>query len=165
MVAASFWSLLLAAMELAKSSGYLGKFSFVPVALGFLFGANIMYVTDKVIPYIVINSASMMIQMTQSNKAEIAIDECATHAMEYGKASIGALNEHSMTIGMDNFSDCLNNQHSGNGCTRKTNKKKKNDEDQATYENEAQDDMQNRLTSLKRIILLVIAVTIHNCSG
>jgi solute carrier family 39 (zinc transporter), member 11 len=167
MIAASFWSLLAPAIELAESSGHYGDFAFLPVALGFLFGAIFVYGTDIVITYLGINSASMMIQLTQSNKdkADIAIDECATHAMEYGKATVGALNEHSLTIGMDSFSDCLNNQHSGNGCTRKRNKKKKNDENQATYENEAQNDMQNRLTSWKRIILLIAAVTIHNIPG
>jgi solute carrier family 39 (zinc transporter), member 11 len=170
MVAASFWSLLAPAIELAESSGHYGsdgKYAFIPVALGFLFGAIFVYGTDKVITYLGINSASMMIQLTQSNKdkANIAIDECTTHAMEYGKATIGALNEHSLTIGMDSFSDCLNNQHSGNGCTRKRNKKKKANDDQATYENDAEIDMQNRLTSWKRIILLITAVTIHNIPG
>lgn len=168
MVAASFWSLLAPAIELAESSGYYGKFAFVPVAVGFLFGAIFVYGTDKVITYLGINSASMMIQLTHSSKdkADIAIDECSTHIMEHGKATIGVLNEHSMTIGMDSFSDCLNNQHSGNGCTRKRNKKKtRSNEDHATYQNDADADMQNRLTSWKRIILLITAVTIHNIPG
>jgi solute carrier family 39 (zinc transporter), member 11 len=168
MVAASFWSLLAPAIELAESSGHYGvdgKFAFVPVAIGFLLGAVFVYGTDKVITYLGINSANMMIQLTQSNKdkADIAIDECT---MEHGKStmSVGALNEHSMTIGMDSFADCLNNQHSGS--TRKRTKKKESHvTDSATYESEAEADLQNRLTSWKRIILLITAVTIHNIPG
>lgn len=167
MVAASFWSLLAPAIELAESSGLYGKdgrYSFVPVAIGFLFGAIFVYATDKVITYLGINSASMMIQLTQSNKdkADIAIDECT---MEHGKPmmQVGALNEHSLAIGMDSFADCLNTQHSGH--TRKRKKKGSIDNEQTTYENDAQNDLQKRLTHWKRIILLIAAVTIHNIPG
>lgn len=167
MVAASFWSLLAPAIELAESSGLYGsdgRYAFVPVAIGFLLGAIFVYATDKVITYLGINSASMMIQLTQSNKdkADIAMDECA---LEHGKPMmpVGALNEHSLTIGMDSFADCLNNQHSGS--TRKRRKKENHINEQATYESDAQTDLQNRLTSWKRIILLITAVTIHNIPG
>lgn len=166
MVAASFWSLLAPAIELAESSGHYGsdgRYAFVPVALGFLLGAIFVYATDKVITYLGINSATMMIQLTQSNKdkANIAIDECA---LEHGKPMIvGALNEHSMTIGMDSFADCINNQHSAS--TRKRRKRENHASEQATYENDAQTDLQNRVTHWKRIILLITAITIHNIPG
>lgn len=64
MIAASFWSLLAPAIELAGSSGLYGEsgqFAFVPIALGFLFGAIFVYGTDKIISYLGINSSSMMI--------------------------------------------------------------------------------------------------------
>lgn len=161
MIAASFWSLLAPAIDLAESSGYYGNFSFLPVAGGFLLGAVFVYVTDRIITYLGINSASMMIQLTQSNKdkVDIAMDECA---LEHGKPMIpvGELNEHSTTIGMDSFADCLNNQHSGH--TRKRRKKDSHMHDQETYENSSQADLQNRVVHWKRIILLITAVTIHN---
>ena len=169
MIAASFWSLLAPAIELAESSGHYGsdgKFAFVPVAIGFFFGAVFVYGTDKVITYLGINSASMMIQLTQSNKdkADIARDEIERDeiAMEHGKPMmpVGELNEHTFAIGMDSFADCLNTQHSGH--TRKRKKKGSLSNDQSTYETESQTDLQNRLTSWKRIILLITAVTIHN---
>lgn len=114
------------------------------------------------ITYLGINSASMMIQLTQSNKdkADIAMDECA---LEHGKPMmVGALNEHSTTIGMDSFADCLNNQHSGQ--TRKRRKKDMHASDQETYTS-SQADLENRVTHWKRIILLITAVTIHNIPG
>lgn len=105
-----------------------------------------------------------MIQLTQSNKdkADIAIDECA---LEHGRSmiSVGALNEHSMAIGMDSFADCLNNQHQNS--TRKRRKKDKHVSEQSTYENDPDSDMQKRLKQWKRIILLIAAVTIHNIPG
>jgi solute carrier family 39 (zinc transporter), member 11 len=166
MVAASFWSLLAPAIELAGDSklyGSHGQFAFVPVAIGFLLGAVFVYATDKVITYLGINSASMMIQLTQSSKdkADIAIDECA---LEHGKPMIpvGGLNEHAMTIGMDSFADCLNNQHSGS--TRKR-RKNTHSHEQETYEDSSQNDLQNKLKHWKRIILLIAAVTIHNIPG
>lgn len=167
MVAASFWSLLAPAIELAESSGLYGsdgRYAFFPVAVGFLLGAIFVYATDKVITYLGINSASMMIQLTQPNKdkAEIAIDECA---LEHGKPmmAVGALNEHSLTIGMDSFADCLNNQHSGS--TRKRRKKESHVTEHETNEYDSQNDLQKRLTHWKRIILLIAAVTIHNIPG
>lgn len=166
MIAASFWSLLAPAIELAESSGHYGsdgRYAFVPVAIGFLFGAIFVYATDKVITYLGINSASMMIQLTQPNKdkADIQIEECA---LEQGKPmmSVGELNEHSMTIGMDSFADCLNNQHSGS--TRKRRKNHSHASEQSIQDNEAQD-LQNKLTHWKRIILLITAITIHNIPG
>lgn len=67
MIAASFWSLLAPAIELAKSSGYYGKkgeYAFVPVAGGFLLGSIFVFATDKVISYLGINSSHMMIGST-----------------------------------------------------------------------------------------------------
>lgn len=52
MIAASFWSLLAPAIELAESSGDYGgdgRYAFVPVAIGFLLGAVFVYATDRVI--------------------------------------------------------------------------------------------------------------------
>lgn len=64
MIAASFWSLLAPAIELAESSGTYGKngeYAFLPVAGGFLLGAIFVFGTDKVISYLGINSPNMMI--------------------------------------------------------------------------------------------------------
>ena len=49
MVAASIWSLLIPAMQ--QSSG-LGKWSFVPAAVGFMLGTLFLMVLDEVIPHL-----------------------------------------------------------------------------------------------------------------
>lgn len=64
MIAASFWSLLAPAIELAETSGLYGEsgqYAFFPIAVGFLLGAIFVYGTDKIISYLGLNSSSMMI--------------------------------------------------------------------------------------------------------
>lgn len=48
MLAASYWSLLAPAIDMAKDSGNYGAFSFLPVAVGFTFGAAFVYFADLV---------------------------------------------------------------------------------------------------------------------
>lgn len=64
MIAATFWSLLAPAIELAETSGLYGdngKYAFIPVAGGFLAGSIFVFATDKIISYLGINSSHMMI--------------------------------------------------------------------------------------------------------
>ena len=53
MVAASVWSLLIPAMEM---SDHMGKFAFVPAAIGFLLGIAFLLILDQVIPHMHIGS-------------------------------------------------------------------------------------------------------------
>lgn len=139
MIAASFWSLLAPAIDLAeknKTYGANGEYAFIPVAAGFLLGAIFVFGTDKIISYLGINSPHMMIALTHTNKdkADIAIDD-TENSLKYEKTgstgkqkliilylfilitfffflgSVKIINEHTTTIGMDSFSDCLNVQH------------------------------------------------------
>ena len=57
MLAASYWSLLAPAIEMAETSGYYGrggKFAFIPVSVGFILGAVFVFGADKVLPYLVL---------------------------------------------------------------------------------------------------------------
>uniref|UniRef100_U5EZU7 Zinc transporter ZIP11 n=1 Tax=Corethrella appendiculata TaxID=1370023 RepID=U5EZU7_9DIPT len=168
MIAASFWSLLAPAIELAENSGMYGskgEFAFIPVAIGFLFGAIFVYGTDKIISYLGINSPTMMIALTHANKdkADIAIDE---NTLEHGHTSNSErsernrLDENSLTIGMDSFSDCLNAQHENVSRKRRKTNSLNSNKEQSTYTNQSQLDAQ--LSQWKRIMLLVVAITVHN---
>lgn len=53
MLAASYWSLLSPAIEMAEESGLYGPFTFVPVSIGFLLGAGFVYAADIALPYMV----------------------------------------------------------------------------------------------------------------
>lgn len=57
MTAASYWSLLDPAIEMAQSSGFYGangQWAFVPVAIGFALGSLFVYTADIFIPHTVI---------------------------------------------------------------------------------------------------------------
>ena len=53
MLAASYWSLLAPAIDMAEDSGKYGAFAFVPVAVGFALGAAFVYFADLVMPMLV----------------------------------------------------------------------------------------------------------------
>ncbi|XP_034268614.1 zinc transporter ZIP11 isoform X2 [Pantherophis guttatus] len=55
MLAASYWSLLEPAIELAEDSGKFGALAFLPVAVGFTLGAAFVYFTDLLISWLDIN--------------------------------------------------------------------------------------------------------------
>lgn len=64
MVAASFWSLLSPAIELAESSkfyGEKGEYAWAPVALGFLLGSLFVYGADVLISVLGVHSPNMML--------------------------------------------------------------------------------------------------------
>ncbi|XP_057174021.1 zinc transporter ZIP11 isoform X5 [Ursus arctos] len=52
MLAASYWSLLAPAVEMATSSGGFGAFAFFPVAVGFTLGAAFVYLADLLMPHL-----------------------------------------------------------------------------------------------------------------
>ena len=56
MTAASYWSLLSPAIQMAEESGVYGKdgqWAFAPVAVGFVLGALSVFGADRLIPYLV----------------------------------------------------------------------------------------------------------------
>ena len=56
MTAASYWSLLAPAIEMAEVSGVYGdrgQWAFIPVAVGFTLGAVFVYGADTIMPYLV----------------------------------------------------------------------------------------------------------------
>ncbi|GAB9466975.1 hypothetical protein Gpo141_00004335 [Globisporangium polare] len=52
MIAASYWSLLAPAIEIAEESGIYGRFAFLPAAIGFGLGAAALFATESVLPMI-----------------------------------------------------------------------------------------------------------------
>ncbi|BFG04957.1 zinc transporter ZIP11 [Drosophila madeirensis] len=155
MIAASFWSLLKPAIEMAESSHLYGVYSFVPVAGGFLLGSFFVYGCDKLMSYLGLNSTKMMIQMTQSSKdkADIAIEDLKRNGNGTG--------DRLAAKSLESFSDCLSVQHSGESRRRK--KGSINELEQCTYTtSEEEKRAQEALSQWKRIMLLVVAITVHN---
>ncbi|XP_035263317.1 zinc transporter ZIP11 [Anguilla anguilla] len=57
MLAASYWSLLAPAIDMAEDSGKYGAFAFLPVAVGFTLGAAFVYAADLAMPLLVSHSS------------------------------------------------------------------------------------------------------------
>ena len=57
MLAASYWSLLAPAVEMATASGGFGSLAFLPVAVGFTLGAVFVYLADLLMPHWVSTAA------------------------------------------------------------------------------------------------------------
>lgn len=67
-------------------------------------------------------------------------------------------------IGMDSFTDCLNQQHSNGNASRRRRKISTDEKDQTAIYSASQEaiNQANALSQWKRIMLLVIAITVHN---
>ncbi|XP_061399063.1 zinc transporter ZIP11 [Musca vetustissima] len=154
MVAAAFWSLLKPAIEMAETSNLYGVYAFLPVSGGFLLGAIFVYGCDKLMSYLGLNSNDMMLQMTQTkDKADIAIDDKKNghgSGMEAAKS-------------MDSFSDCLSVQHSHSEPRRRKKPSVDIERTNTTYVTDAEKAAQQAAgAQWKRIMLLVVAITVHN---
>merc|ERR1712071_303697 len=71
MLAASFWSLLAPAIEIAESSGMYGEsgeHAYAPVAVGFFLGAMFVYLTDVLMTYFKIGSSDIILAMESSSR-------------------------------------------------------------------------------------------------
>ncbi|XP_014472443.1 PREDICTED: zinc transporter ZIP11 isoform X3 [Dinoponera quadriceps] len=123
MVAASYWSLLAPAIEMATESkiyGANGEYAFVPVAVGFVIGAAFVYGTDVLISTLGIQSPNVLLAMQSvgfyeqnSRRRQIAHINRPTESGEIG------------TVYEDPNNEARNNQW-------------------------------------RRILLLVVAITVHN---
>lgn len=69
MLAATFWSLLEPAIEMAHLSGVYGAFHFLPVVVGFVAGAGFVYLADIILPYMGVDHLNPM-QTAQPIKDE-----------------------------------------------------------------------------------------------
>lgn len=77
MTAASFWSLIAPAIEMAEESGAYGDFAFVPVAIGFALGAGFVLATDWGVAKIGMNSQHVYDAIFQTDTMQVTLDETA----------------------------------------------------------------------------------------
>ncbi|KAF5888637.1 zinc transporter ZIP11 isoform X1, partial [Clarias magur] len=59
MLAASYWSLLAPAIDMAEESGKYGAFAFLPVAIGFVLGAAFVFFADLMMPFLSLSSFTL----------------------------------------------------------------------------------------------------------
>ncbi|XP_044766217.1 zinc transporter ZIP11 isoform X2 [Coccinella septempunctata] len=138
MTAASFWSLLAPAIEMAVDSkfyGLNGEYAFAPVSLGFLLGALFVYSTDVLITYLGISSPNVMLALNSSSLPRKDRRNSIMRGSHYVLPD---------TTAIDGFPDA------GGVLQRR-----RSFEDASVIE-----EIQHG--QWKRILLLVIAITVHN---
>lgn len=144
MLAASYWSLLAPAIEMAETSGYYGhggKFAFIPVSVGFILGAVFVLGADKVLPYLGLESSNIADTLTGDlqNGSTCIKEELTDHSFQ---------TEISIT------------SYPYNASNSQLTQRKKTDTFQSREIVEQQ--LSSKQTSWRRILLLIIAITVHN---
>ena len=83
MVAASVWSLLIPAMDMAEG---MGRFAFVPAAVGLLLGFGFLLFMDRMIPHLHIGAEKSEGPKTSLKKTTILVLAVTLHNIAEGMA-------------------------------------------------------------------------------
>lgn len=148
MLAASYWSLLAPAIEMAETSGSYGeggKFAFVPVSIGFIVGAVFVYGADKLMP---------LLGMESSNFAEALTGDFQNGSACKEKDSKDDI--HHTEISIHNLSH-------NRDISQLTQRKKEylHNSSNRDIDHEGQISREKK-ASWRRILLLIVAITVHN---
>jgi len=143
MLAASFWSLLAPAIEMAESSGMYGEsgeHAYAPVAVGFFLGAMFVYLTDVLMTYFKIGSSDIILAMesSSSKKGPGAFNRFTKNENGAPKRSKDGLTKRHVKT--------LVEEESGPAAAASNDEKL----------------IQRQGDQWRRVLLLVIAVTVHN---
>ncbi|XP_063605383.1 zinc transporter ZIP11-like isoform X1 [Penaeus indicus] len=158
MTAASFWSLLAPAIELAESSGSYGsegEWAFIPVAVGFVLGAAFVYAADVFMSSTGSHSPNFALAMQSSMKKTDGDDARIPYipANNSSNANFSEVGQGSSSNAFTsiNFNDVK--QRRGDPGEKATQSYEESIVDQERHEKNLQ---------WRRILLLIIAITVHN---
>ncbi|XP_070847292.1 zinc transporter ZIP11-like isoform X2 [Chaetodon trifascialis] len=144
MLAASYWSLLAPAIDMAEDSGKYGSFAFLPVAVGFTLGAAFVYFADLAMPLLGVGADPHI---------ALALPPDSKLAKEKEENPSSRLLDEEMTIRIDKIENGdvyqrRRGPHSGSSDEQETGSK--------------QQEVGQTGSSWRRILLLILAITIHN---
>ncbi|XP_043086943.1 zinc transporter ZIP11-like isoform X2 [Puntigrus tetrazona] len=146
MLAASYWSLLAPAIEMAEDSGKYGDFAFFPVAVGFALGALFVYIADVMMPFLGVGT---------DPHVALALPSDAKQAKEKKKSStVGLPEDEELSIRIDKIEN-------GEVYQRRRGPNPGHTEEQDVSP-KAQEVSGQTGSSWRRIVLLILAITIHN---
>ncbi|KAL5017907.1 hypothetical protein ScPMuIL_003629 [Solemya velum] len=155
MTAASYWSLLKPALEMAEASGIYGssgQWAFLPVTIGFVFGAGFVYGADVFMPQLGSSPTSLVLSVAMNSKHD-----------KDGDTYI-QLVEQDVTFFISESSKSTSTR----AVLRKgpsapvTNGPDTDSYKEAINLNHIEQIKMARERSWKRILLLIVAITIHN---
>ncbi|XP_041072621.1 zinc transporter ZIP11-like isoform X2 [Carcharodon carcharias] len=145
MLAASYWSLLAPAIEMAESSGTYGAFAFLPVGVGFTLGAAFVYLADALLPSLGLDDSPQM---------AFALNQELKPVKEKKEDEGGVAQTQD-----EEFAIRIEKVDNGEVYQRKRIQQPSYSEGLTTFSNPRPTPEQS---SWKRIILLILAITIHN---
>ncbi|XP_051273954.1 zinc transporter ZIP11 isoform X2 [Dicentrarchus labrax] len=145
MLAASYWSLLAPAIDMAEDSGKYGSFAFLPVAVGFTLGAAFVYFADLAMPLLGVG-ADPHIALALPPESKVAKEKAEEPSFQ--------LLDEEMSIRIDKIENGdvyqrRRGPHSGSSDGQETGSKQ-------------QEEVGRTGSSWRRILLLILAITIHN---
>ncbi|XP_058845825.1 zinc transporter ZIP11-like isoform X2 [Acipenser ruthenus] len=145
MLAASYWSLLAPAIEMAEESGKYGAFAFLPVAVGFTLGAAFVYGADILMP-----------ALGAGEDPHLAFAFSQDHKPSKEKEDPACLqtDDQELSIRIDKVEN-------GDVYQRRKGPLTSPVEDQGLSPN-SRDLPERARSSWHRIVLLILAITIHN---
>ena len=140
MLAASYWSLLEPALEMAAGLGTYGErgqWAFLPVSTGFFFGALFVYGADVLMAKIGVSSpADLLISSKDKKEDPVASEHPGLERCESGETS--SVNSHE-------------------GLRRR-----RAENEEVHIENLEIEERKRKEEHWRRILLLIVAVTVHN---
>ncbi|XP_076616062.1 zinc transporter ZIP11 isoform X2 [Chaetodon auriga] len=144
MLAASYWSLLAPAIDMAEDSGKYGSFAFLPVAVGFALGAAFVYFADLAMPLLGVGADPHI---------ALALPPDSKLAKEKDEKPSSHLLDEEMTIRIDKIEN-------GDVYQRRRGPQSGSSDEQET--GSRQQEVGQTGSSWRRILLLILAITIHN---
>uniref|UniRef100_A0A8C2YM07 Zinc transporter ZIP11 n=1 Tax=Chinchilla lanigera TaxID=34839 RepID=A0A8C2YM07_CHILA len=184
MLAASYWSLLAPAVEMAMSSGGFGVFAFIPVAVGFTLGAAFVYLADLLMPHLHLHNflSHFSVSVLPSGKCNILTSFLKRLASI--SQGLGAAEDPQMALALNLDSTLMKKKSDPEGPTLlfpeselsiRIDKSENGDayqrrkvmaggptEGPATLAPSREHLVQPSSSSWRRITLLILAITIHN---
>ncbi|XP_056626707.1 zinc transporter ZIP11-like isoform X2 [Triplophysa dalaica] len=145
MLAASYWSLLAPAIEMAEESGRYGDFAFFPVAVGFALGSLFVYFADLMMSVLGVGMDPHM---------ALALPSDVKMAKEKKKNSMAGLEQEDLSIRIDKIENGEVHQRRRGPNTGHTEGQEVN--------TKPQEQTAQTSGSWRRIVLLILAITIHN---
>ncbi|XP_008436202.1 zinc transporter ZIP11 isoform X1 [Poecilia reticulata] len=153
MLAASYWSLLAPAIDMAEDSGKYGSFAFLPVAVGFTLGAAFVYFADLVLP---------MLGVCADPQAALALPRDSKLGKEKAEDPLFQLPDpDEMTIRIGRAGPVTDKSENGEVYQRRRGPNSGHFDGQETG-SKTPEEFGQAGNSWRRILLLILAITIHN---
>uniref|UniRef100_A0A3P8ZKS2 Zinc transporter ZIP11 n=2 Tax=Esox lucius TaxID=8010 RepID=A0A3P8ZKS2_ESOLU len=151
MLAASYWSLLAPAIDMAEDSGKYGSFAFIPVAVGFTLGAAFVFLADLMMPALGVGvdphtALALPPDTKQAKEEDLMYPTADEMTIRIGRA--GPLPDK---IENGEVYQRRKGAHAG-----------PSDSDRQDVGSQQQEGAGQTRSSWRRIILLILAITIHN---